>query len=76
MIPKTITDLIAQFEAKGGEAVMIQDRLWEFSLPRQMVDGTCPQVVIGRLGYYVTEEGKNRIGSSIHDLRQRLAMHR
>lgn len=74
-IPKTLAVLFSDVEAVGGHVEMIDDRgLWEVFLPVLMVGGFRSDVMIGRVGYHV-RDGKNRIGSSIHGIRSRLARH-
>lgn len=69
MTPKTIAALITQVEAQGGRAELIGERQWDFYIARRDVHGNLFHTCVATVGYYVTAEGKNRIGSSAHKVR-------
>lgn len=58
--PKTISGLITEVEAIGGEVVETQTRRFEFYLPCRVVGGEVRLVRRGVVGYFV-RDGKNVI---------------
>jgi len=72
-IPHTIRTLIEEAEAIGGEVTETQPHRFEFALPMRAVGGSIHMVVRGAVGYYVMENGKNRISASAHDVRAEIA---
>jgi hypothetical protein len=69
MIPKTIQALITDVESQGGYASPAGERVWDFFVARRDVNGNVFQTRVATVGYYVTAEGKNRIGKGVHTVR-------
>jgi hypothetical protein len=69
MTPKTILALITEVEGQGGYVERIGERQWDFFIARRAVGGAVFHTRVATVGYYVTAEGKNRIGSSVHEVR-------
>ncbi|MFI1530969.1 hypothetical protein [Streptomyces griseus] len=69
-VPQTIATLITQTEAQGGFAARVSPRAWEFFVARRSTDGDVFQTCVARVGYRVTETGRNAISGTAHDVRQ------
>ena len=70
--PRTIRDLITQAVEIGGEVEMPVARRYEFLLPCKFVGGARRLVNRAHVGYYV-RDGKNVIGSGVHEVRREIA---
>lgn len=73
MTPKTIATLITQVEAQGGHADKIGERQWDFFIARRSVQGQVFKTRVATVGYYVTDNGKARVGAGVHVVRDWLS---
>lgn len=71
-IPRTIRALIQEAISIGGEVEMPVERRFEFLLPCRFVGGAKRLVNRAHVGYYV-KDGKNVIGSGVHEVRREIA---
>jgi hypothetical protein len=55
--PGLITSLIADVEAAGGTVEPLGDRVWQFTVPIEIVGGGTSQFGIGTAGYYRDSQG-------------------
>ena len=81
-LPRTAREIIAAVETVSVDGVAAEvrwygDRMFEVLVPRRFraADGTrsVKLQVMGRLGWYMQESGKFRVGGQVDDIRRALA---
>lgn len=74
--PVTVQRVIAAVHAKGGEVRMVcrgfAGQHLMFHLPCRMVGGKTSMRHAGAFGWYKGDDGRNRIGAGVHDVREAL----